>query len=284
MLTKFKAPELMKLVPDSIKLNYRTQEFALYCLEKINVFYKLRYGALDWKKEVRELVSVDRFSLIILDTARHDFFKEVYEDYLSGELFKAVTPASATVGTIKLTFPDYYDLTYYSGIPVINSKVPFREHTYLRYNPWEHFKVIKNVWDSKWENVEGISTVPPWGVHDYVVEDLTQEDVPRKIIHLCTPHGGWIGETKLSTVNENGKHITHSVKHGEISGATVRQAYEDYLKLGLEYVRSLIKHLDGEVVVTADHGELLGERNLYGKHPLYCMSPKLRLVPWLVIR
>jgi len=64
----------------------------------------------------------------------------------------------------------------------------------------------------------------------------------------------------------------------------LRGAYEENLKLVLSYVGKLTSHLKrrGLVVITADHGELLGERGLFG-HPSGMREPELVEVPWLEI-
>ena len=66
----------------------------------------------------------------------------------------------------------------------------------------------------------------------------------------------------------------------------IREAYESNLRYVLSYVSKLVRHLKGIKVITADHGELLGEGGYYGHHPSY--PPKLQeivyQVPLLVIK
>jgi len=64
----------------------------------------------------------------------------------------------------------------------------------------------------------------------------------------------------------------------------LRRAYEENLKLVLSYVDKLVPHLKGKglVIITADHGELLGERGLFD-HPERVRVPELVEVPWLEI-
>jgi predicted AlkP superfamily phosphohydrolase/phosphomutase len=62
----------------------------------------------------------------------------------------------------------------------------------------------------------------------------------------------------------------------------LRQAYEINLKLVLVQIAELIKHLSGRIVITADHGELLGENFLYS-HPTGSTNRILIEVPWLII-
>ena len=68
----------------------------------------------------------------------------------------------------------------------------------------------------------------------------------------------------------------------EYSTKVLRNAYKANLRFVLEQVAELIKHLSGRIVITSDHGELLGENGCYA-HPQNSDNPILREVPWLVI-
>ena len=62
----------------------------------------------------------------------------------------------------------------------------------------------------------------------------------------------------------------------------LRKAYEANLLRVLEQVAVLLKQISGRIVITSDHGELLGENKLYS-HPSDSLHPILLEVPWLVI-
>ena len=62
----------------------------------------------------------------------------------------------------------------------------------------------------------------------------------------------------------------------------LREAYEENLRLVLARVADLLPFLRGRIVITADHGEYLGEEGRYS-HWSGSESPILREVPWLVI-
>lgn len=62
----------------------------------------------------------------------------------------------------------------------------------------------------------------------------------------------------------------------------LRKAYEANLKLILQEVSTLLKHLSGKIVITSDHGEMLGEKKCY-THIDGSTNPHLLEVPWLVI-
>jgi hypothetical protein len=60
------------------------------------------------------------------------------------------------------------------------------------------------------------------------------------------------------------------------------KVYEATLERTLVQVAVLLKHLAGKIIITADHGELLGEGKRYA-HPYSSLDPTLIEVPWLTI-
>ena len=64
--------------------------------------------------------------------------------------------------------------------------------------------------------------------------------------------------------------------------AGLRKAYSHNLAAALQQVRDLCMSIAGPVVVTADHGELLGDGGRFG-HPCGDSSSLLRFVPWFEV-
>ncbi|MFW6434839.1 MAG: hypothetical protein ACOCY1_00515 [Halovenus sp.] len=58
--------------------------------------------------------------------------------------------------------------------------------------------------------------------------------------------------------------------------------YEENLRIALEEVAEVVDELDGDVVVTADHGEAFGEEGVW-EHHIETYIPPLMEVPWLEI-
>jgi hypothetical protein len=58
--------------------------------------------------------------------------------------------------------------------------------------------------------------------------------------------------------------------------------YEENLRIALEEVAAVVDELDGDVVVTADHGEAFGEEGVW-EHHIETYIPPLMEVPWLEI-
>ncbi|AGN00019.1 hypothetical protein L593_00320 [Salinarchaeum sp. Harcht-Bsk1] len=64
--------------------------------------------------------------------------------------------------------------------------------------------------------------------------------------------------------------------------ATALQHYDRNLEIVLESVTSLIPELEGDVVVTADHGEAFGEHGIW-EHHIETHIPPLIEVPWIEV-
>lgn len=62
--------------------------------------------------------------------------------------------------------------------------------------------------------------------------------------------------------------------------ATLREYYEGNMRLALAETARLVEELDGEVVVTSDHGEAFGEQGVW-EHHIETYIPELIEVPWL---
>ena len=63
----------------------------------------------------------------------------------------------------------------------------------------------------------------------------------------------------------------------------LRNAYKENLEIVLESVADLLENISGNILITADHGEYLGENRLYG-HGLVPRRPPIVDVPWLMVK
>ena len=225
--------------------------------------------------------------LIILDACRYDYFRDEYEKFLSGELIKVWSPASGTTPWLKKTFGGYYpDIQVFSATPFINSK----GIDLLDYNATKHFppKNIIDIWDFGWD--DKLKTVHPKTVVETVLS-YQIDPKKRQIIWFLQPHGPWIGEPKL--IPEFNKEYGNSfdemviplLRKGKLSLKKFRDAYRGNLRLVLKYVSKLINELpeNRKIVITSDHGELLGEYDSF-LHYSFLTVPELREVPYFRVK
>lgn len=220
-------------------------------------------------------------NLIILDACRYDYFEREYPNFLDGELEKVTSPASCTIDWLKRTWDGYYDLTYVSGFPSVNSKGIPR----LGYRASDHFSRIIDAWDFGWD--ERLGTITPWNINKAVLNKTNRTNL---IIHYMQPHQPYIGKTKITV--QIGKPEPTPAASGFVRTSTrirnmlkkdktlnLESAYRENLILVLEWVAELVPLLKGEIIVTSDHGENLGPGGPV--HPCGDKSSILREVPWL---
>jgi hypothetical protein len=93
------------------------------------------------------------------------------------------------------------------------------------------------------------------------------------------------GQSKVNA----GRSIWDLVQDGTVAHETRLQSYRESLQVGLESFERLVSAVDGKVVVSADHGEMLGERLVsfdpreFG-HTTGLLTEPLRIVPWQVVQ
>lgn len=220
-----------------------------------------------------DLMARDWDTAIILDACRHDVFAE--ESTLDGDLSKEIAPGSNSRRFIQETFKgrSFHDTVYVSGNPF----TPILDD--------DTFYDVKL--DETWSDRS--SEAPPEQITDAAID--VHEEYPNKrvIVHYMTPHRPYISnefqyiEDRIECLRGLGGAVLRSATWDE-----VRAAYRANLRLVLEHVEELLEYVQGKVVVTADHGEMLGERarpipvRVYG-HPRYCYIPELVEVPWFEI-
>lgn len=168
-----------------------------------------------------------------------------------------------------------------------------------------------DVWERGWEYVNGIGTVPPGAVTRAVETQLTVGPDRPVYAHYAQPHGPYPLHDPPIPVMRNNPHAaavkTNVDYHpdeiimdptsllddpdGWLDEAALRDAYRQNLEWVWDAIQPLIG-LDATVVVTADHGEILGEsvgvrtpsgkRTLRYGHPGGPPHELLRTVPLAV--
>ncbi len=121
--------------------------------------------------------------------------------------------------------------------------------------------------------------------YDYDTKHPTKEKVLNYLLKFCKQfnllgnHPEWFLRKYLNLPPKAPMEIILR----NFNKSVLRKVYQENLTLVLEQVKRLLPYLSGQIIVTADHGELLGENNLYS-HPDKSDHPILREVPWLEIK
>jgi len=252
------------------------------------------------KDQLELLKTTDWDVLIILDACRADYFMEAVSDRseLSGRSLGPITvrsPFIHTPGWIHRVGPfleNIENLAYFTANPVVDREVARHGFDINLVSLW------KNHWGYfTWQN---IPSVHPMSVTAAVLAAFDWAPVMHEwnkmVVHYMQPHCPYIGEPPLAmgrlgqATYEFGKAChklprpDKAVEHGKITWDDVHAAYRGNLALVLDAVCNLMPHVSSlKSVVTADHGDMLGEDGLYGHEGNFGMRPELREVPWLVL-
>ncbi|WP_323173753.1 hypothetical protein [Natrialba sp. PRR66] len=215
-------------------------------------------------------------NLIVLDACRYDAFAA--HSSLPGTLERRRSLGSTTAEFIRENFEGrtLHDTVYVSA-----------NVWYLKLFEELDSELHKFVNLQEKHHDEALGTVPPEAVTEEAHNAAEEYPNKRLIVHYLQPHQPYIGPIgrKLFEVSPGLRETLHQ---SNVTDDTLRRAYQENLDLVLDSVANLLSSLDGRTVVTADHGEMLGERGrpipvrTYG-HFGSLYHDELVTVPWLVI-
>lgn len=249
-----------------------------------------------------DVMREDWDNLIILDACRYDAFEET--NNIEGDLKSVTSSGSHSTDFIKENFfgGEYHDTIYVSA----NTHAE-------KIDDGIFFKVDKTYSDSQITNsIEKNKKRDPELVHDLALENNDQHPNKRLIVHFMQPHSPYIGpraeEVRTNLLKKEGLKLRYwcdpeeidvsenihyndllqAARAGHISDEVLWEIYVENLTIGLDWAEELISTLDGKSVITADHGELLGDASSIIKPDTYfhyndLYIPELRIVPWLEV-
>lgn len=256
-----------------------------------NNFYKLiwhsRGMATDVNRQYHKFVSghsegtnvmaEDWDTLILLDACRYDMFAEEQDNtvWLNGKL-----ESRRSLGTDSSEFIQHN----FSGEKL-------HDTVYVTANPYsaaldkDTFHKVISLIDSEWD--DDLGTVHPDVVLEAAIQAHTDYPDKRIIVHFMQPHGPFL--------TEFGKLISKELAHcrglwapePSVSRRDLKRAYRENLQYVLPRVETLLTEIEGRAVISADHGELLGERQwpipVRGyEHKRNLYLPVLQKVPWCI--
>ena len=222
--------------------------------------------------------------LVVLDGCRADLFDEA-----TGERDSPWTPpverswsaASHSRGWLRRNFGADRDL---SGVGYVTAN-PFSESAIDA----DRFAFVDEMWRDRWDREAG--TVRPRAFTDRTVRAFRERSPDRLVAHYMQPHapfldadyGGGDGHGPETWGQANFENVWSALGGGRADRETVWRDYRRNLDLVLDDVDLLLRAVDADVVVTADHGNCAGEHGLYGHPPGIAVS-ELREVPWARVR
>lgn len=218
--------------------------------------------------------------LVILDACRHDMYERRVR-----ECDSIWSVAGSSAEWMTKTFGEA-DADVLERTAYVTSN-PFS----ARSNALEgvDLGLLDEVWRDGWDG--DLGTVPARPVTDRGIAAARSDEYDRVIIHYMQPHYPFIGnledgETPIGKLDQDSfgevgdsLGMWDRVLLGELDSATVLEAYDANLDYVMGDVRLLLENIDGKAVISADHGNALGEWGQWGHRPAI-PHPGMRRVPW----
>lgn len=254
-------------------------------LRKLNKLYFSQFGAQTYNASGIDVFDRDWDNLVILDACRYDLFE--HRSDLNGNLERVISKGASTTEFLDGNFAgrNHRDVVYVTANP-----------QYYRHREVINCELhdVMNVWlEDGWNDEYG--TVLPEAVEASAMKAAEEYGNKRLVIHYMQPHYPFVNadttfdKGQLENPDDDAA-FWRQIMTGKISVDTDRlwALYEHNLDIVLDSVDRLINSLDGKVVITSDHGNMLGERSApipireWG-HPRGIHTPQLVEVPWLEI-
>lgn len=224
-----------------------------------------------------DIFAADWDNMLIVDACRYDEFQQA--ENLGGTLESRMFQASATAEFVRANFTDrhLHDTVYVSAnlwFPKLAEEINAEVHAFRPVPDGSSDQTI----------------VEPDEVTNAAWEASREFPNKRLLVHYTQPHYPYLGKTgqEYFDIDET-PNLTEAVQTVGCRDQPklVQRAYRENLKIVLSRVSELLTDLRGQTVVTADHGELLGERlfpfahRQYG-HPKGIYANPLIQVPWQI--
>lgn len=215
--------------------------------------------------------------LIVLDSCRYDKYQKARKYDVSTRI--SCRGNSDEFIQKNFSAGNWSNVTYISGCSHLESK-KFRALT--GRNPDDTFDDVIRVYENNWN--EDLGTVTAESVYEAAIENL--DGAERGIVHFVQPHNPFIGDFDLgydvagrgSPDGEQFRNVWVLGESQKLDSDEIVKAYESNLDYVIRFVDKLVTDLDGEFLITSDHGDLLGEDGLYG-HTYGSKAKKVREVP-----
>lgn len=246
------------------------------------LLYHRRLGTWSYNRKGIDLFEADWDNLVLLDACRYDFFAERGGAF-GGETEPRTSRASSTSEFVNANFRtrDLHDVVYVSANPwymKLRDDIDASVHAYYPVHD---------------EPEERPHVDQMYATTEFALRAAEEHPDKRILVHYAPPHHPLFGPTaedhlpSIESQLEMG--FYERIRRGEIDvdDDVLARAYDETLEAVIDEAKQLTEAFDGKTVVSADHGEMLGERarpiptKYYGHIPgLY--TDELVTIPWHV--
>lgn len=219
--------------------------------------------------------------LVLLDGCRFDLFTEFASNHPIYDRFSEVNSRFSCASSS----PEWINKVYGSGPNHVLSDIHL-----VSANGWEEkeidlgiFGEVTPVWR---HNPDAAPTITPDIVTDAAIHSYHNTNYSQMIVHYMQPHAPFLGVPgKYNSINEypgqgKSQNVWEGLRSGKFDIDEVWQDYGENLLIALDEVDRLINNVEGDVVISADHANSIGELGVYG-HPKYSIAPSVKRVPWV---
>lgn len=241
----------------------------------VNEQFQKRVNNADYYSDGFDIFAEEWDNLLILDGCRFDEFSLL--DTNKGSLSTKTSRGAATGEWIRGNFSDRCldDLVYVSGnvwykkiSEEINAQV-FR-FVDIEHDPWD------------------VGTVSPTHTSDMARKYHNKHPKKRLLVHYLQPHQPFIGEYGRGRFTSRQQDLYENMSTSGATKQDLLKAYRENLQIVFSKALKLANDLPGKTVISADHGEMFGERSrpiplrVYG-HFTGNYTDELLTVPWFEI-
>ncbi len=238
--------------------------------------------------------------LVLLDACRWDLMEEVVAEYdfvethgnfmgqssHSREFLHKTFKENNTTGLDKLrvwkrVMLDPDDITPFKESYTMKTDPAIANTAYVTWNVFaemldeDAFAEYVPVGRAKWGDDADI--LPPRAITDRAIDTMRTGDAERAIVHYMQPHTPF----RDSDTTDHEGSAWERIQRGEKDREETWAEYKENLRWVMDDVELLLENVDAEnVVISADHGNLIGEWGCYGHRP-YVPVPAVKRVPWV---
>jgi len=244
----------------------------------------------------RSIYSADWDIAIVLDSARVDLFEQsLAESSIAATADAVWSRGSITTEWLSQTFrppatDDIAETTLLSANP--HTSTVFRKGKWLTNpddvavpypsNPAVGIDDFRDVHEL-WRTHATVADAVPADVMADATIQAYQDQGSRVVSFWLQPHEPFIApDAPVEGGRATETNVWSSLNDGTLDAGDVWRAYQANHEYALSHVETVLKSVDGRVLITADHGNLFGELGRYG-HPFGMLHPAVRKVPWIVL-
>jgi hypothetical protein len=244
-----------------------------------------------------DILDEDWDNLVLLDACRCDVFESV--NPIDGVFECRNSKGSATGEFLQENFAgrSAHDTILVSSNAMVGANA----------DALDLFKIV-GLWgkareetDHRETNVDPASMADPERVLEKAIELHERYPNKRLIVHFLPPHTPFLRKDGESLSDDSEYRTFAAVREGRVRRSEIEAVYRENVEYVLNYVTTLLDRINGKTVVTADHGELLGEgiptylRLLHPRWPFAerhkfeyahyngIRVPELIKIPWLEV-